>query len=77
VRRRSRVRPSACRRPWTGGAADSAGPQLFRYLDAPNAHALPLPMLNILNGGPHADCNVNVQEFMIAPIGPLTFTEGR
>jgi enolase len=56
-------------------AADSAGLQLFRYLGGPNAHVLPVPMLNILNGGAHADSNVDIQEFMIAPIGAPTFTE--
>jgi enolase len=56
-------------------AADSAGLQLFRYLGGPNAHVLPVPMMNILNGGAHADSNVDVQEFMIAPIGAPTYTE--
>ena len=56
-------------------AADSAGLQLVRYLGGPNAHVLPVPMMNILNGGAHADSNVDVQEFMIAPIGAPTFTE--
>jgi enolase len=56
-------------------AAESAGLQLFRYLGGPNAHVLPVPMMNILNGGAHADSNVDVQEFMIAPIGAPTFTE--
>ena len=56
-------------------AADSAGLQLFRYLGGPNAHVLPVPMMNILNGGAHADSNVDVQEVMIAPIGAPTFTE--
>ncbi len=56
-------------------AADSAGLQLFRYLGGPNGHVLPVPMMNILNGGAHADSNVDVQEFMIAPIGAPTFTE--
>jgi enolase len=56
-------------------AADSAGLPLFRYLGGPNAHVLPVPMLNILNGGAHADSNVDVQEFMIAPIGAATFRE--
>jgi enolase len=56
-------------------AADSSGLPLFRYLGGPNAHLLPVPMLNILNGGAHADTNVDVQEFMIAPIGAATFTE--
>jgi enolase len=56
-------------------AADSANLQLFRYLGGPNAHVLPVPMMNILNGGAHADSNVDVQEFMIAPIGAPTYTE--
>lgn len=56
-------------------AADSAGLPLFRYVGGPNAHVLPVPMMNILNGGAHADSNVDVQEFMIAPIGAPTFTE--
>jgi enolase len=56
-------------------AAESAGLQLFRYLGGPNAHVLPVPMLNILNGGAHADTNVDIQEFMIAPIGAPTFAE--
>ena len=56
-------------------AADSANLPLFRYLGGPNAHLLPVPMLNILNGGAHADSNVDIQEFMIAPIGATTFAE--
>ncbi|MEJ7650072.1 MAG: phosphopyruvate hydratase [Nakamurella sp.] len=56
-------------------AADSADLDLFRYLGGPNAHILPVPMLNILNGGSHADSDVDVQEFMIAPIGAATFKE--
>jgi len=56
-------------------AAASAELSLFRYLGGPNAHLLPVPMLNILNGGAHADSNVDVQEFMIAPIGAPTFRE--
>jgi enolase len=56
-------------------AAASAELPLFRYLGGPNAHLLPVPMLNILNGGAHADSNVDVQEFMIAPIGAPTFAE--
>ncbi len=56
-------------------AADSTGLPLFRYLGGPNAHLLPVPMLNILNGGAHADTNVDVQEFMIAPIGAASFAE--
>ena len=56
-------------------AADSHGLPLFRYVGGPNAHLLPVPMMNILNGGAHADTNVDVQEFMIAPIGASTFSE--
>ena len=56
-------------------AAISAGLPLFRYLGGPNAHVLPVPMMNILNGGAHADTGVDVQEFMIAPIGASTFGE--
>lgn len=56
-------------------AADSAGLDLFRYIGGPNAHVLPVPMMNILNGGSHADSNVDIQEFMIAPIGAKTFRE--
>ncbi len=56
-------------------AADSAGLPLFRYVGGPNAHLLPVPMMNILNGGAHADSGVDVQEFMIAPIGAPTFRE--
>ena len=56
-------------------AADSAGLDLFQYVGGPNAHVLPVPMMNILNGGSHADSNVDIQEFMIAPIGAPTFRE--
>ncbi|MGL5911884.1 MAG: phosphopyruvate hydratase [Phycicoccus sp.] len=56
-------------------AADSADLPLFRYVGGPNAHLLPVPMMNILNGGSHADSNVDVQEFMIAPIGAESFRE--
>ncbi|GIE79271.1 enolase 1 [Actinoplanes philippinensis] len=56
-------------------AAASAELPLFRYLGGPNAALLPVPMMNILNGGAHADSNVDVQEFMIAPIGAPTFRE--
>ena len=56
-------------------AAASAELPLFRYLGGPNASLLPVPMMNILNGGAHADSNVDVQEFMIAPIGASTFRE--
>ncbi len=57
------------------GAADSAALPLFRYLGGPNAHILPVPMMNILNGGAHADTGVDVQEFMVAPIGAPSFRE--
>ena len=56
-------------------SAESADLSLFRYLGGPNAHVLPVPMMNILNGGAHADTNVDIQEFMIAPIGAPTFRE--
>ena len=56
-------------------AADRAGLPLFRYLGGPNAHILPVPMINILNGGAHADTGVDVQEFMVAPIGAPSFRE--
>ncbi len=56
-------------------SAESSDLSLFRYLGGPNAHLLPVPMMNILNGGAHADTNVDVQEFMIAPIGAETFRE--
>jgi enolase len=56
-------------------AADSADLPLFRYLGGPNAHTLPVPMLNVINGGAHADTNVDIQEFMILPIGASSFRE--
>src|SRR5437660_5036477 len=56
-------------------AADASALPLFRYVGGPSAHLLPVPMMNILNGGAHADSNVDVQEFMIAPIGAATFAE--
>jgi enolase len=57
-------------------AADSADLPLFRYVGGPNAHVLPVPMMNIINGGAHADTGVDIQEFMILPIGAETFSEG-
>jgi enolase len=57
-------------------AAESSSLPLFRYLGGPNAHLLPVPMMNILNGGAHADSNVDIQEFMVAPIGAATFADG-
>ncbi|PAT09068.1 phosphopyruvate hydratase [Corynebacterium hadale] len=56
-------------------AAESAGLPLYRYIGGPNAHVLPVPMMNIVNGGAHADSGVDVQEFMIAPIGAESFAE--
>ncbi|GAB3245100.1 phosphopyruvate hydratase [Kineosporia babensis] len=56
-------------------AAESAELPLFRYLGGPNAHILPVPMMNIVNGGAHADSGVDVQEFMIAPFGAPSFKE--
>ena len=56
-------------------AAESAGLPLYRYLGGPTANLLPVPMMNILNGGAHADSNVDIQEFMIAPIGAGSFAE--
>ena len=57
-------------------AAESCGLPLYAYLGGPNAHTLPVPMMNILNGGVHADNNVDFQEFMIMPVGAETFAEG-
>ena len=57
-------------------AALSADLPLFRYLGGPNAHVLPVPMMNVINGGAHADTNVDVQEFMVLPIGADTYREG-
>lgn len=56
-------------------AADAANLPLYRYIGGPNAHVLPVPMMNIVNGGAHADSGVDVQEFMIAPIGADSFHE--
>ncbi|MDK3207314.1 phosphopyruvate hydratase [Clostridioides difficile] len=57
-------------------AADEIGLPLFQYLGGVNAKQLPVPMMNILNGGEHADNNVDVQEFMILPVGACCFKEG-
>ncbi|MEE1619907.1 phosphopyruvate hydratase [Zafaria sp. Z1313] len=57
-------------------AAESSNLPLYKYLGGPNAHVLPVPLMNILNGGSHADSDVDIQEFMIAPIGAATFSEG-
>ncbi|MFF1878614.1 phosphopyruvate hydratase [Leifsonia sp. NPDC058230] len=56
-------------------AADSADLPLFRYIGGPNAHVLPVPMMNIINGGAHADTGVDIQEFMVLPIGAGTYSE--
>jgi len=57
-------------------AADSSGLPLYRYLGGPNAHLLPTPMLNVINGGAHADNELELQEFMLVPVGAASFTEG-
>jgi enolase len=56
-------------------AAKTSNLPLFRYVGGPNAHLLPVPMMNILNGGAHADTSVDIQEFMVAPIGAPTFSD--
>jgi len=56
--------------------ADECGMPLYRYVGGTNAHVLPVPMMNVLNGGAHADNNVDVQEFMIVPVGAVSFAEG-
>src|SRR5947207_6530748 len=57
-------------------AAGSVGLPLFRYLGGPNAHVMPVPCFNVVNGGAHADNSVDVQEFMIVPVGAASFNEG-
>lgn len=56
-------------------AADSSNLPLYRYLGGPNAHVLPVPLMNIINGGAHADNGVDIQEFMIVPLGAESFSE--
>ncbi|MEC9089090.1 MAG: phosphopyruvate hydratase [Actinomycetota bacterium] len=56
-------------------AAESKTP-LYRYLGGANAHVLPVPMMNVINGGEHADNNIDLQEFMIMPVGAASFSEG-
>jgi enolase len=56
-------------------AADEVELPLYRYVGGTNAHVLPVPMMNVLNGGAHADSNVDLQEFMLAPIGAASFAE--
>jgi len=57
-------------------AAESAGLPLYRYLGGPTANTLPVPLMNIINGGAHADTGVDIQEFMAVPLGAETFSEG-
>ena len=57
-------------------ASDSAGQPLYRYLGGPNAHLLPTPMMNVINGGVHADNELELQEFMLLPVGAASFSEG-
>ncbi len=57
-------------------AAQEAGQSLYRYIGGVNAHVMPVPMMNILNGGSHADNSIDFQEFMIVPLGADTFSEG-
>lgn len=57
-------------------AANELGLPLYRYVGGANAHRLPVPMMNVLNGGEHADNNIDFQEFMIMPVGASTFSEG-
>ena len=57
-------------------AAADHGLPLYRYLGGANAHVLPVPMMNVLNGGEHADNNVDLQEFMVMPVGAASFSEG-
>jgi enolase len=57
-------------------AADEVDLPLYRYLGGANAHVLPVPMMNVLNGGAHADTNVDVQEFMLVPVGAASYAEG-
>jgi len=56
-------------------AADSADLPLFRYLGGPNAHVLPVPLFNVINGGSHADNGIDMQEFFLAPIGAESYSE--
>ena len=57
-------------------AADESGLPLYRYVGGANAHVLPVPFMNVLNGGAHADSNVDLQEFMLVPVGAASFAEG-
>ena len=57
-------------------AAEEAGVPLFKYIGGVNANVLPIPMMNILNGGSHADNKIDIQEFMVMPVGATSFSEG-
>ena len=57
-------------------AASELDLPLFRAVGGPNAHVLPVPMMNVINGGAHADNNIDLQEFMIMPVGAVSFSEG-
>ena len=72
-----RTRSSACRWPRAKAAAAEAGLPLWRYLGGEAAHVLPVPMMNVLNGGAHADNKVDFQEFMVVPVGAPTLRRGR
>ena len=65
----ARTRSSVCRSRWPRRSPKNAALPLYRYVGGVNAHVLPVPMMNVLNGGAHADSNVDLQEFMIVPVG--------
>ena len=75
VRARRERRARASRWPIAKAAADSNGLPLYRYLGGPNAHVLPTPMMNVINGGVHADNELEPQEFMLMPVGAASFSE--
>ena len=56
--------------------ADELGVALYRYVGGPNAHVLPVPMMNVVNGGVHADNTIDMQEFMVMPVGAASYSEG-
>ena len=72
---RAPTRSSASRSPAARAAADDAGLPLYQYLGGPGARILPVPLMNVLNGGAHADNGLDVQEFMLVPAGAGTFSE--
>ncbi len=69
------MRSWACSLAVAKAAADSLGLPLYRYLGGVDAHVLPMPMMNILNGGKHADDSTDLQEFMVLPVGAPSFAE--